>query len=96
MRYVKSRDVSQGLKALAVIPEDLGSISSSCRQFITIYNVSPRRSDTFFRPVQTLGIHVSHRHICKQIVYTYKNKYVLNKYLHRLNTNIIAYLRETP
>lgn len=89
-------EMSQGLKALSVIPEDLGSVSSSCRQFITIDNVSPRRSDIFFRPVQTLGIHVSHRHICKQIVYTYKNKYVLNKYLHRLNTNIIAYRRETP
>ena len=54
--------MAQQLKALTILPEDLGSIPTLTWQFTTLFNSRLRESDTFW-PLQAL-------HTCGAHIYT--------------------------
>lgn len=62
-------EMTQQLKALAALLKDPGSIPSSW-QFTSVCNSSSRESDVLFWWAS--GIHVAHRHTCRQNTYTHK------------------------
>ena len=51
------------LRALAALPEDLGSILSTHMELTTICNFTSGDSDALFGPPQEPGMHMAHRHI---------------------------------
>lgn len=57
--------MSHWLRALDNLPEDSGSI-------LNTYMLPSRGSDAFFLPLQTPGMHVVHRHSCRQSTHTHK------------------------
>ena len=59
--------MTQWLRALAALLEGLGSILSSHTETTnSTWNSSPRGPDTFFWLPRALGMHVVHRHTCRQ------------------------------
>ena len=64
------RQIAQGLRALAALPEELGSISSTLQWLTTVCDSIYRGSNVLCWPLWAPGRNVAHRHTCKQTQHT--------------------------
>lgn len=63
---LKSREMAQRLRTLAILTEDPGSISTPTCPLTIIYNASPRKSYVLFWPCWAQGMYMLHRHTGRQ------------------------------
>jgi hypothetical protein len=75
---VSAFGMAQCLRALGTLPDDPGLISSSQ---LTVTPVLGELDD-FFQPPQAPGMHVVHRHTCRQNFHTHK---IIKKKRHSLD-----------
>lgn len=71
--------MAQWLRALAAPLKNSGSSLVIYMVVHSHLNSDPRGSKALIWLLQAPGLHVVHRHVCKQNAYTHKNKMIITK-----------------